>query len=330
MLIGFPATAYTTVCRYASAPLPEQPRALPRQPRRKRFPAPSGRYLKIQRRREFSLNLFLPGERMMGFGSYHDLDTEPARCTDPIVGPVSLRRDDQRHDRSLSHVSLFIQAFRSAFFVARIMAMSQALMSFSDEALERIIEIRDQEPGDDEYGLLIEITGIQGTQFGYSLSFVPLDEAAAGDHIEGHGNLKVIIPSVDTGNMSGARLAMSTNPMTPGLAIDNPNNPSPTIPDVPEGNLTGPLAERVAQVLDNQVNPAIAAHGGVARLVSAENGVVYLQLGGGCQGCGMAAMTLRQGIERILRDNIPEIVEIVDVTDHQGGENPYYAASKKG
>ena len=203
-------------------------------------------------------------------------------------------------------------------------------MSFSGEALERIIEIRDQEPGDDEYGLLIEITGLEGTQFGYSLSFVPLGEAGNSDHVERHGGLTVIIPSVDTANMTGARLAMSSNPMTPGLAIDNPNNPSPDIPDAPAGDLTGPLAEQVAQVLDNQVNPAIAAHGGNARLVSEENGVVYLQLGGGCQGCGMAAMTLRQGIERILREAIPEIVEIVDVTDHQSGENPYYAASKKG
>ena len=203
-------------------------------------------------------------------------------------------------------------------------------MSFSGEALDRVIEIRDQEPGDDEYGLLIEITGLQGEQFGYSLSFVPLGEMAASDHLERHGHLAVIIPSADTGNMTGATLAMSSNPMTPGLAIDNPNNPSPRIPDAPAGNLTGPLAEQVAQVLDGQVNPAIAAHGGHARLVSEENGVVYLQLGGGCQGCGMAAVTLQQGIERILRDAIPEIVEIVDVTDHQSGDNPYYAASKKG
>ena len=147
------------------------------------------------------------------------------------------------------------------------------LMSFSGEALERIIEIRDQEPGDDEYGLLIEITGLQGTQFGYSLSFVPLGETGTSDHVERHGDLTVIIPSADTANMTGATLAMSSDPMTPGLAIDNPNNPSPQIPDVPDGDLTGPLAEQVAQVLDRQVNPAIAAHGGNARLVSEENGV---------------------------------------------------------
>ena len=219
-----------------------------------------------------------------------------------------------------------VNGCRDGWLPLRTMS-TNALMNFSDEALERIIEIRDQEPGDEEYGLLIEITGVQELQFGYSLSFVPLDEMEPSDHTERHGDLAVIISASDTGNMTGARLAMSSNPMAPGLAIDNPNNPSPDIPDFDAGDLTGPIAERVQKVLDHQVNPAIAAHGGQASLVGEEDGVVYLQMGGGCQGCGMAAMTLRQGIERILREAIPEIVEIVDSTDHQGGENPYYAES---
>ena len=204
------------------------------------------------------------------------------------------------------------------------------LMSVTDEARERIIEIRDQEPADEEFGLLIEITGVRGMQFDYSLSFVPVSEAGETDRVERHGDLAIIIPDARADDMRGAVLAMSANPMTPGLAIDNPNNPSPVMSAAPPGDLSGPIAERVAQVLAEQVNPAIASHGGQARLISEENGVVYLQLGGGCQGCGMAAVTLRQGIERILREAVPEIVEVVDATDHQSGENPYYAASAKG
>ena len=204
---------------------------------------------------------------------------------------------------------------------------ADALMNFSGEAVDRIIEIRDQEPGDDDYGLLIEITGMQGAQFGYSLSFIPLAEVDAADHVERHGGLTVVIPAADCDNMSGATLAVSTNPAAPGLAIDNPNNPAPPAPRPPAGDLSGPIAEQATQVIEQQINPAIAAHGGYARLVSEENGVIYLEMGGGCQGCGMAAMTLRQGIERILRDAVPEIVEIVDVTDHMSGENPYYAAA---
>jgi len=89
------------------------------------------------------------------------------------------------------------------------------------------------------------------------------------------------------------------------------------------------MAERVAHVIDHQVNPAIAAHGGAARLAGVEGTDVYLQLLGGCQGCGLAAVTLRQGIERILRNAIPEMGRIVDVTDHQAGTNPYYETAKK-
>jgi len=99
--------------------------------------------------------------------------------------------------------------------------------------------------------------------------------------------------------------------------------------DADFGTLEGSMAERVAHVIDHQVNPAIAAHGGAARLAGVEDNDVYLQLLGGCQGCGLAAVTLRQGIERILRAAIPELERIVDVTDHQAGTNPYYQAAEK-
>ncbi len=84
------------------------------------------------------------------------------------------------------------------------------------------------------------------------------------------------------------------------------------------------MAAKVASVLDEQVNPSIASHGGRADLVAVEGTTVYLQMSGGCQGCGMAKATLTQGIEVLLREAIPEITSIVDVTDHAGGENPYY------
>jgi Fe/S biogenesis protein NfuA len=85
----------------------------------------------------------------------------------------------------------------------------------------------------------------------------------------------------------------------------------------------------VAQVLAEQINPAIAAHGGRAELVGVEGTTVYLKLGGGCQGCGMAQVTLGQGIEVAIRAAVPEVGEIIDITDHASGENPYYEAAKK-
>ena len=97
----------------------------------------------------------------------------------------------------------------------------------------------------------------------------------------------------------------------------------------PPPDLSGDVAQRVIQVLDAQVNPSIAAHGGRADLVAVEDGAAYLRLSGGCAGCGMAAVTLSQGIEVAIKQSVPEIDRIVDVTDHASGTNPYYEPAKK-
>lgn len=88
------------------------------------------------------------------------------------------------------------------------------------------------------------------------------------------------------------------------------------------------LFERVQAVLINEINPSIANHGGVVTLQRVEEGKAFVQMGGGCQGCGMADVTLKHGIESYLRQKIPEISEVVDVTDHAQGDNPYFAPGK--
>jgi Fe/S biogenesis protein NfuA len=208
--------------------------------------------------------------------------------------------------------------------------MPDTIISVSPEALEKVLEIRSQEPDADQLALMIEITGIQGVQYSYDLAFTPIDERGENDVLEHHGDLAILIPAKDVENLQGASLAMSSDPARPGLAMNNPNSPSPAVSaaEVP-GDLEGPLAERVGYVLENQINPAIASHGGAARLVSVEGSSVYLELMGGCQGCGMAAVTLKQGIERILVSAVPEVTEVIDVTDHASGSDPYYASAKK-
>ena len=89
------------------------------------------------------------------------------------------------------------------------------------------------------------------------------------------------------------------------------------------------MAQQIASVLERQINPAIASHGGFAELVAFEDGTAYLRLGGGCQGCGLASVTLSQGIETALKDAIPEVLAVIDVTDHASGQNPYYESAKK-
>ena len=105
--------------------------------------------------------------------------------------------------------------------------------------------------------------------------------------------------------------------------LRNPNRPEiPRLGDPIE--LTGSVEDKVRQLLDQQVNPAIAAHGGYAGLVKVEGSAAYITMGGGCQGCAMSALTLREGIESAILATIPEITEVVDTTDHSSGENPFY------
>jgi len=89
------------------------------------------------------------------------------------------------------------------------------------------------------------------------------------------------------------------------------------------------LYSRVADLFEAEINPAVARHGGFVELIDVQDAIVMLRMGGGCQGCGMADVTLRQGIETALRRRVPEIAGVVDITDHSAGTNPYVAASKK-
>jgi Fe/S biogenesis protein NfuA len=103
-----------------------------------------------------------------------------------------------------------------------------------------------------------------------------------------------------------------------GFEFDNPN------PRWHE-----PLAEQVQVLFDEQINPGIAAHGGFVDLLGVEGSVAYIRLGGGCQGCGLADVTLRQGIEVAIKETVPEIEDVVDATNHAEGSNPYFQPSKK-
>lgn len=204
--------------------------------------------------------------------------------------------------------------------------MSDAtVVSIEPQALDMILELRNAEPGDEEFALSIEVTGFRGPQFSYELAFAPLSDKKDGWVEERHGELAVMFPKVDIAKLEGAILELSDQ----GLAMNNPNSPAPPTMSAPQGDLTGPLAEQVSQVIKEQVNPAIASHGGGAELVSVDGTIAYLRLFGGCQGCGLAQVTLKQGIERILLESIEELTQVVDVTDHASGEDPYYQSQKK-
>ncbi|MFQ5511872.1 MAG: NifU family protein [Candidatus Krumholzibacteriia bacterium] len=105
----------------------------------------------------------------------------------------------------------------------------------------------------------------------------------------------------------------------------------PAVSDSFTSSLPGPevVRERVQHVIDTSINPAVASHGGVVKLLDVQGNNIFLEFGGGCQGCGMVSVTLKYGVERLLRDQVPEVGQILDTTDHASGQNPYYAPSAK-
>ena len=88
------------------------------------------------------------------------------------------------------------------------------------------------------------------------------------------------------------------------------------------------LAAKVQELIDSTINPAVAGHGGFVQLMEVKDNKVYIQMGGGCQGCGAADVTLKAGIERLIKEELPEIEEVLDSTDHASGTNPYYTPAR--
>ena len=201
---------------------------------------------------------------------------------------------------------------------------SGAILRVSDAALETVLGIRNAEDDAESLSLRVEITGINGREYTYDLSFATPDEVAAGHVSESTGDLVVAIEQGSVDRLRGAELDLPRNAGQGGLVIRNPNTPDPF-----EGidiELSGDLPDKVTQLLEEKVNPMLASHGGFAQFVGVDDdNNVYVTMGGGCQGCAASAATLRDGIRTAIMDAIPEVAEVVDTTDHAAGENPFYS-----
>lgn len=201
--------------------------------------------------------------------------------------------------------------------------LGNMVVTVTEPARDKILELRAKEEDAEKLGLRIEVTGVNGVEYTYDLTFDPIAGANpdSGDVVEHNGELPVIVPSESIDALTGATLDLpATN--NDGLVLRNPNRPDPLSGAHIE--LTGTVTEKVQQLLDQQINPALAMHGGFAGLDKVEGETAYVTMGGGCQGCAVSAMTLREGIARSIKEAVPEITDVVDVTDHSMGENPYY------
>jgi len=220
--------------------------------------------------------------------------------------------------------------------------------TITDSALAKFVEVRDDDPQPERLMLRVAVRGIEDGGYAYDMYFQLRDAVTPAEAVLHYGDLAVVVPHESLEKLRGATIDF-VEADGESWVIDNPNRPRPTIgsplpitavgPSSPavgsrppadlKADLSGDVAQRVIMVLDRQINPSIAAHGGHAELVGVEEGTAYLRLGGGCQGCSMATVTLGQGIEVAIKELVPEITRVLDVTDHASGTNPFFEAAKK-
>ena len=201
----------------------------------------------------------------------------------------------------------------------------EEVLILTDSARAAVLDIRDREDDGETLGLRVEVTGTAGIDYTYDLALDPISDAAADDHLHTAGGLTVMVPDASVGRLRGSTLDVPSMPGQGGLVIRNPNRPNP-LGDMGRLELAGPIAEKVQQLLDVSINPALASHGGYASLVEVrDDDTVVVTMGGGCQGCAMSQATLSDGIKRAIMEAIPEVGEVIDATDHTAGENPYYS-----
>ncbi len=206
------------------------------------------------------------------------------------------------------------------------------ILKLTDEARNVVLDALHAEGQGEALALWVEVTGTRGPGYSYDLYFSDLADAPEGAAIGVDGDVTIVIPKNSIERLRGSRLEFASDGGG-GLVLVNPNIPTPEEmnPGVPAAilalGLEGPLAVFAIGVLDQHVNPSIASHGGRADLVAMdeEKKVAYIKMSGGCQGCAMSRLTLTQGIVATLRDAIPELTAVTDVTDHASGVNPFYA-----
>ena len=196
-------------------------------------------------------------------------------------------------------------------FLKKLTGNETPLLQVTAAAQEKIHAVIAAEEVEVE-GLRISIQGRTATTFQYSLGLAT--EAQAGDIVVACENFNVLVDAESAPNLQGTVIDYIEDLNSSGFNIENPNTPT----------WDNPKAQKIQELIDERINPAVAAHGGQIELLNVEEDSIYIHMGGGCQGCGMANATLKHGIEAMIQEVFPEIKHVIDTTDHASGDNPYY------
>ncbi len=190
------------------------------------------------------------------------------------------------------------------------------MLTITETAKQKILSVMESQ-GRAEDGLRLAIVGRRSSSFQYSLGLVESRQEADDDVVFDAGAFKIFMDANSVENLEGVTIDYVEDIQGSGFKIDNPNP-----------IWTDPQHIAVQELFDTRINPNLASHGGHVELLDIQDHTVYVRLGGGCQGCGMVDVTLRHGIEALLKDEFPDIESVVDTTDHAQGTNPYYQPAK--
>jgi len=188
---------------------------------------------------------------------------------------------------------------------------NEQLIQLTQIAKERVKSIIDSEDLEVE-GLRISVTGRTAATFEYSLGLEV--ESHPEDVVIDLGDLKVLVDSQSMDSLKGSTIDYIEDLNASGFRVDNPNQPT----------WDDSRAQKIQELIDTRINPSVASHGGNIQLLDVTEDSIYVHMGGGCQGCGQATATLKQGVQSMIQEEFPEIVNVIDTTDHAAGTNPYY------
>lgn len=190
------------------------------------------------------------------------------------------------------------------------------MITITENALKYISEMRER-LGLPIKGLRVTATPRSPLRADFAMSFVPAEEPESPtESIHSFDGITLYVAPDSAPYLEGATIDFVFRLIGSELKVEAPLRKL----DTPDGR----IAARIQQVLDENINPSLATHGGGAVLIDFKDGIVFLELTGGCQGCGMAGATMKDGIETSIRGSVPEVREVRDVTKHANGRNPYF------
>ena len=257
----------------------------------------------------------LPGAHNQPFEHFEDSIYQM-----PFSGEIMLYGGDEKELFSAAEI-LYDNGFEIFYFIdsydSLIGGVDASFIDISRKAQDHIKKFLNAS-SEKIQGVSIIIETKTERKANYSIQFIELSDTPAENISIDFENIPVLVSKEVIPYLEGTEVDLNDKGELEAF------NPSMSITEI-----SGSVEEQIQHVLDEEVNPMVASHGGVVSLLEVKDHNAYLEFGGGCQGCGMIDVTLKQGVEVMIKAQIPDIEAIYDVTDHAGGTNPYYQPSAK-